>query len=50
MGFLLDVVLDISWVLNMPGIWIGQGSEYARLTHGFKYATAWLNMSEYAPS
>ena len=28
----LDRVLNISWVLNMPGFWIRQGSEYARVT------------------
>ena len=39
-------VLNISWVLNMPGFWIWQGSEYARVTQGSKYATIWLNMSE----
>ena len=30
----------------MPGFRIWQGSEYARVTQGSKYATIWLNMSE----
>ena len=42
----LDRVLNISWVLNMPGFWIWKGSEYARITKGSKYAVKWLNMSE----
>ena len=48
-------VLNMSLVLNMPGFWIYQSSEYARVTHGSKYAGiipeyAWicLNMPEYA--
>ena len=28
----------ISWVLNMTGFWIWQGSKYARVTQGSKYA------------
>ena len=34
----LDGVPNISWVLNIlgPGIW--QGSEYARVTQGSQYA------------
>ena len=43
----LDRVLNISWVLNMPGLWIWQGSEWARVTQGSKYAMIYLNMSEY---
>ena len=35
----LDRVLTISRVLNMPGFWIWEGSEYARITQGSKYAT-----------
>ena len=42
----LDRVLNIPWVLNMPGFWIWKGSEYARVTQRSKYATKWLNMSE----
>ena len=42
----LDRVLNIFWVLNMPEFWIRQGSEYARSTQGYKYATIWLKMSE----
>ena len=38
----LDRVLNTSWVLNMPGFWIRQGSEYARVTQDSKYATIWL--------
>ena len=30
----------------MPGFWIWQGYEYARITQGSKYATVWLNISE----
>ena len=34
-------------VLNMPvGFCIRQGSEYARVTQGFRYPTVWPNMSE----
>ena len=43
---MLGRVLNISCVLNMPGFWIRQGFEYARVTQGSKYATIWLNMSE----
>ena len=28
----LDRVLNISWVLNMTGLWIWQGSDNARVT------------------
>ena len=42
----LDRVLNISWILNMPGFSIWQGYEYARITQGSKYATVWLNISE----
>ena len=35
----LDRVLNISWVLNMPGFWTWQGSESTRVTQGSKYAT-----------
>ena len=42
----LDRVLNISWVLNMPGFWIWKGSEYARVTLGSRSAKIWLNMSE----
>ena len=28
----------------MPGFWIWQGSEYARVKQGSKYATIWLNI------
>ena len=45
-GIWLDRVLNISWVLNMPGFWIWQGSEYAIVTQGSKYALMWLNMSK----
>ena len=31
----------------MPGFRIWQGSEYAVVTQGSKYATIWLNMSDY---
>ena len=31
-------------VLNIPGFWIWQRSEYARVKQGYKYATDWLNM------
>ena len=41
----LDRVLNISWVLNMSGFWIWQGSEYAKVTQGSKYTTIWLNVS-----
>ena len=44
----LDIVLNISWVLNMPGFWIWEDSEYARITQGSKHATIWLNMSEFS--
>ena len=37
--------LNISWVLNMPGFWIWQGSDYERDTLCFKYAAIWLNIS-----
>ena len=40
----LYLVLNISWVLNMPGFWIRQGSEYEGVTHGSNYATLWLNI------
>ena len=30
----------------MPGFSIKQGSEYVGVTHGSKYATVWLKMSE----
>ena len=30
----------------MPGFSIRQGSEYVGVTHGSKYATVWLKMSE----
>ena len=30
----------------MSGFWIWQGSEYARITQGSKYATIWVDMSE----
>ena len=43
----LDGVPNISWVLNILGLWIWQGSEYARVTQGSQYAIIWLNMSEY---
>ena len=42
----LYLVLNISWVLNMPGLSIRQSSEYVGVTHGSKYATVWLKMSE----
>ena len=42
----LGRVMNISWVLNMPGFWIWLGSEYARVIQGSKYATIWLNMSQ----
>ena len=42
----LGSVLNISWVLNMPGFWIWKGSEYARVTLGSRSAKIWLNMSE----
>ena len=32
----------------MPGFWIWQGSEYERVTQGSKYATIYLNMSEFS--
>ena len=41
----LDTVLNIPWVQNMTGFLIRQGSENARVTQGYKYATIWLNMS-----
>ena len=41
----LDKVLNIAWVLNIPGFKIWQGSEYARVALGSKYATLWLNIS-----
>ena len=37
----------IHLVLNVPGFWLWQGSEYARVTQGSNYAIIWLNMSEY---
>ena len=44
----LDRVLNISRVLNMPaGFRMWQVSEYATVTQGSKYATIWLNMSEF---
>ena len=33
-------------ILNMTKFWIWQGSEYARVTQGSKYATIWMNISE----
>ena len=42
----LYLVLNTSWVLNMPGLSIRQSSEYVGVTHGSKYATVWLKMSE----
>ena len=42
----LDRVLNISWVLYMPGFLMWQGSEHARVTQGSKHATIWLKMSE----
>ena len=36
------------FVLNIPGFWIYQSSEYARLTKGSEYAWLCLDMSEYA--
>ena len=33
----LDRVLNISWLLNMPGFW--------SVTQGSKYATVWFDMS-----
>ena len=39
----LDRVLNICWVLNMPGFWILQSSAYLRVTQGFKCH----NMAEY---
>ena len=42
----LDRVLNISWVLNIRGFWIWQGSEYPKNTQGSKYATIWLDMPE----
>ena len=42
----LDRVLNIFWVVNMPGFWMWQGCEYARVTQGSKYVKLWLNMSE----
>ena len=40
-----NIVLNISWVLNMPGFWKWLGSEYAiRVTQGSKCATIWLNV------
>ena len=43
----LGRVLNMSWVLNVPGFRIWQGSEYARVTKGSKYSTIWLNTSEF---
>ena len=40
----LDIALNISEVLNMPGFWIWQGSEYARNIQGSKYTIIWLNV------
>ena len=40
-------VLNISWILNMPGFWILQGSEYARITQDSEYTIMCLNMSEF---
>ena len=40
------IVLNISWVLNMPGFWIWQGSENGSVTQSSRYITMWLNMSE----
>ena len=42
----LDGVLNMSWVLNMPGFCFHMGSEFARIIEGSKYVTIWLNMSE----
>ena len=44
----LERILNISCVLNIPGFWIWKGSEYASITQGSKYATIWLNMSEFS--
>ena len=48
-------VLHIPLVLNMPGLWVYQSSEYVRVTQDWEYAWlipeyAWLclDMSEYA--
>ena len=41
-----EIVLNITWVLNIPGFWIWQDFEYTKVTQGFKYATIWLNKSE----
>ena len=38
---------NMPWVLNMPEFWIWQGSVYARVTQGSKYAIIPLNMSEW---
>ena len=43
----LGRVPNMSWVIKLPGLWIWQVSEYARVAQGSKYATIWLNMSEY---
>ena len=44
----LDIVLNISRVLNMPGLWIWYGSDMRVLHRGCsKYATIWLHMSEF---
>ena len=39
-------VLNIPWVLNMPGFWIWQCSEYANVTQSSKYARIWLCIPE----
>ena len=39
----LDRVLNVSYVLNMPEFWVWQGSEYARVTQGSKYGWVCLN-------
>ena len=44
----LDRVQNISRALDMSGFWIWQGSEYARVIQGSKYATILLNMSKFA--
>ena len=35
----VDRALNISWVLNMPGFWIWQGSKYTKATGASNYAT-----------
>ena len=38
-------VLNISWVLNMPGFWIWQGSEYLKVAQGSKYTPSWIYLN-----